>query len=84
MPSTHSAHDVILALAAERGPGKTFCPSEAARRMAEDWRPLMPEIRRVADALAAQGQLHITQGGETVEAETAEGPIRLGLPGKAP
>ena len=84
MLSTHSAREAILALAAERGPGKTFCPSEAARRMAEDWRPLMPEIRRVADALAAEGRLRITQGGETVEAETAEGPIRLGLPGEAP
>ena len=84
MPWMPSARDAILALAAERGPGKTFCPSEAARRMAEDWRPLMPEVRREAGALAAQGRLRITQGGETVEAEKAEGPIRLGLPGEAP
>ena len=80
MPWMPSARDVILALAAERGPDATFCPSEAARRMAEDWRPLMPEVRREADALAAQGRLRVTQAGEVVTAQTARGPIRLGLP----
>ena len=84
MPWMPSARDAILALAAERGPDATFCPSEAARRMADDWRPLMPEVRRAADALAAEGRLRITQGGETVGAETARGPIRLRLAGGAP
>ncbi|MFP7570864.1 DUF3253 domain-containing protein [Marivita sp. S2033] len=65
----------LMALARERGPGKTFCPSEAARQLAQDWRPLMPEIRRLAGSLPLQA----TQKGKIVDAETASGPIRLGL-----
>ncbi len=69
--------NVLLDLAHQRGVGKTFCPSEAARRLADDWRPLMPEVRRVAASL----DLRATQKGETVDPVTAKGPIRLGLPG---
>ena len=28
--------------------GTTFCPSEVARSLSEDWRPLMPLVRQVA------------------------------------
>ncbi|WP_308916445.1 DUF3253 domain-containing protein [Jannaschia sp. LMIT008] len=64
---------VLHALAAERT-GRTFCPSEAARRLAPDeWRPLMDDVRRVA---AAEG-LRATQGGAVVDVRTARGPIRL-------
>lgn len=66
---------VLMALAEVRGPSKTFCPSEAARRLAEDWRPLMPEVRRVAATLP----LRATQGGEPVDPLAASGPIRLSL-----
>lgn len=64
-----------MALAEARGPGKTFCPSEAARRLSDDWRALMPEIRRVAAGLGLQA----TQKGHPVDPLTARGPIRLGL-----
>ncbi len=63
----------LLALAAERGPGKSFCPSEAARRLSPDWRALMPELRRVAASLP----LIATQRGVPVDPVTARGPIRL-------
>ena len=46
----------ILALAAERGAEKTLCPSEVARALRaeeETWRALMPQVRQVAQALAA-------------------------------
>lgn len=52
---------------------KTFCPSEAARRVAEDWRPLMPLVREVARDM----DLRATQGGDEVDPVTARGPIRL-------
>ncbi|MBS0126306.1 DUF3253 domain-containing protein [Thetidibacter halocola] len=65
----------LMALAAERGSARSFCPSEAARRLATDWRPLMPEIRRVAATLP----LRATQKGAPVDPLTARGPIRLSL-----
>ena len=64
-----------MALAQRRGPGKTFCPSEVARAVAEDWRPLMPAVRRVA----AELPLSATQTGQPVDPRDARGPIRLGL-----
>ncbi|MBJ3762651.1 DUF3253 domain-containing protein [Maribius pontilimi] len=65
----------LMTLARERGPDKSFCPSEAARAVAQDWRPLMDDVRRVAATLP----LSATQGGEPVDPETAKGPIRLSL-----
>jgi hypothetical protein len=66
---------MLLTLAAARSP-KTFCPSEAARALATNWRPLMPEVRRVAATLP----LVATQKGHPVDPLTAKGPIRLGQP----
>lgn len=70
----------ILELVAERGPGKTFCPSEVARALGADWRALMPEVRRVAGILVREGLVEATQRGERVDPETARGAIRLGRP----
>jgi hypothetical protein len=67
--------EVLMDLAHRRGRGASFCPSEAARSLAEDWRPLMPEVRRVAAGLP----LRATQKGAAVDPRTARGPIRLGL-----
>ena len=64
-----------MALAAARGPDKTFCPSEAARKLCEDWRGVMPDVRRVAATLP----LRATQKGTPVDPLVAKGPIRLGL-----
>lgn len=83
----------ILALLAERGPGKTICPSEAARAVApttEDghealtWRALMEPARRAAARLAGAGQIEVTQRGEVVDMQTAQGPVRLRLRSEAP
>ncbi len=63
---------VLRALAARRT-GGSFCPSEAARALAQDWRPLMPEVRRVA----AEIGLYATQKGVPVDPLSARGPIRL-------
>lgn len=67
---------VILDLALARGRGRSFCPSEAARILAEDWRSLMPEVREVA---AGMPEIMATQGGVEVDPVTAGGPIRLRL-----
>ena len=75
----------ILELLAARAPGATICPSDAARALAPGdeaaWRALMPQVRRVADALKARGLLRITaQGVELPSAQDANGPIRLARP----
>ena len=66
----------IVDLARHRGAEKTVCPSDVARALAEEWRPLMPEIRRIAKTLP---QIRATQRGVEVDPVTAKGPIRLGL-----
>lgn len=67
---------VLMNLALERGRGKTFCPSEAARRLSpSDWRALMPQVRRVAVTLP----LRATQRGREADLRTARGPVRLSL-----
>ena len=72
----------VTEVAQARGPDRTSCPSEVARSLAggQDFRPLMPHVREAAAALAERGELVVTQKGRTVDARSAEGPIRLGLP----
>lgn len=69
----------IRAAVHARGQGKTICPSEVARALADDWRPLMPDVRRVASTMAAAGEIAVTRKGAPVDAGIARGPIRLGL-----
>ncbi len=70
----------ILSLLADRGPGKTICPSDAARAVAGDgFRPLMEPTRRVAAQLVGEGRIEVTQRGEVVDLASVRGPIRLRL-----
>ena len=75
-----------MELLAERDPGATICPSEAARRVGseEDWRLLMWPARQAARRLTAAGRIEITQGGRVVDPADARGPIRLRLAGATP
>ena len=75
-PSDTEIAKVLMDLAYERGAGKTFCPSEAARKLDPvNWRALMSDVRRVA----AETALVATQKGKVVDPACARGPIRLGL-----
>jgi hypothetical protein len=68
----------ILELLERRGPGKTICPSDAARAVAAtEFRPLMDTARAAAAELVADGEIEVTQGGEVVDIAQARGPIRL-------
>ena len=74
--------EAILTLLAERGAGKTICPSEAARRVAASddrtaWEPLMEPARAAARRLVARGRVVITQHGHAVDPSHAKGPIRI-------
>jgi len=73
------AERAILELLAQRDPGKTICPSDAARAMGGDdgFRPLMPVVRDAARALVAEGRIEVTQRGEPVDPDRARGAIRL-------
>lgn len=68
----------ILELCAARGPEKSICPSEAARRLwPEGWRARLDEVRRVGAALAADGRIDITQKGVRAPPDAPlRGPIR--------
>ena len=67
---------VLLALAEARGATRSFCPSEAARRLSADWRPLMPNVRRVG----AEVGLRATRKGIEIDPLTARGPFRFSKP----
>ncbi|MDP9052162.1 MAG: DUF3253 domain-containing protein [Acidobacteriota bacterium] len=70
----------ILALLHARGPGKTICPSDAARAIdPEQWRSLMQPVRDAALRLVSARRIVITQHGRPVDPATAKGPIRLRL-----
>lgn len=72
--------EAIRRAVADRGPGKTVCPSEVAQSLADGVpaQSLMPHVREAAAALAERGEIAVTQGGRSVDARTARGPIRLG------
>lgn len=80
-PTWEDAERAIVDLLARRDPGKTICPSDAARALGGDdgFRPLMPLVRDAARALVARGELDVTQSGEVVDLDTARGAIRLRL-----
>jgi hypothetical protein len=71
--------EAILRLTAERGPDKSICPSEAARALAGEarWQVLLPQVRRVAAALALEERIVITKKGKPVEPQNFKGVIRL-------
>ena len=79
--STAEAERAIRELLEQRGPGKTICPSDAARRLGgdESFHELMPLVREVAGAMVRRGGLEVTQGGKVVDLDAARGAIRLRL-----
>lgn len=74
--SDDDLREAILAQVAGLRPGTTCCPSEVARALAPDWRPLMAPLRHVALALAAEGRISVTQKGRPAGPDP-RGPIRL-------
>ena len=71
--------DAILALARDRAPAKTICPSDAARAVGGDqWRDLMEQARDIARDLARAGEVDIMQRGEVIDPDAEwRGPIRI-------
>jgi len=62
----------------QRGPDKTTCPSEIARKLfPNDWRRQMKSIVEAAIELHQQGKVVITQKGLSVDVDHIKGPIRI-------
>ena len=71
----------ILALAHARGADSSTCPSDAARAVTDDWRPLLPRARELARELARTGQVRLTQRNRLLDPDGEwRGPIRIRLP----
>ncbi len=77
MSDSHTIEAEILRLATERGAGKSVSPSEVARALRPDWRPLLSAVRRAAVRLASAGHIDILRHGKPVAPEAARGVIRL-------
>ena len=68
----------IQTLLAERAPGATICPSEAARRIAGpqgDWRTAMEAVHAATDTLAASGTIALSWKGAPMQKR--RGPYRI-------
>lgn len=83
MPTANddTAAGQIRAALAERGAGKTVCPSEIARRLAGadgDWRSRMSDVHAAVDALFAAGQVALSWKGRAMSGR--QGPYRIRLP----
>ncbi len=69
----------ILQIARERGEEKSFCPSEVARALSEEWRPLLTHVRAAARRLAEEGRIDILRHGKPILPSEIKGVIRLRL-----
>lgn len=76
----HALAAAILELLDKLAAGSTICPSQAARKVATDWEPLMERARMAARRLQSAGACVILQKGVRVDPSTARGPIRIGRP----
>jgi uncharacterized protein DUF3253 len=74
----------MLRLVAERGAGKTVCPSEVARALGgphpDGWGPLMGPVRRTAVRLMKGGRVLILRKGRPVDPDDFRGVYRLAPP----
>ncbi|MEM9026235.1 MAG: DUF3253 domain-containing protein [Verrucomicrobiota bacterium] len=79
MSESYPIESVMMELLEKRGSGKSCCPSEVARLLSNEWRPLMKEINVIARKLAKDGRIRITQKGQKVDPDSLKGPYRIRL-----
>lgn len=71
----------ILRLVEQTGPGKSICPSEAAREaFPEDWQARMKAVRAAAVGLARKGEVVILRKGKPADPNDFKGVYRLAQP----
>lgn len=80
--ATAQIEETMLALVAERGEGKTICPSEVARAIAGEhpdaWGRLMQPVRKVAVRLTKEGRVAIMRKGKRADPDDFKGVYRIG------
>lgn len=76
-PAPAEVEAAILKLVAAREGAASICPSEVARALASEWRPLLFVVRQAAVRLAASGQIEILRKGKPVPPEAVRGVVRL-------
>jgi len=65
-------------LLCERGPQKTICPSEVARRAyPETWRSHMAQVHALAEDKAKAGHIRLLKNGQPIEPESRRGVYRI-------
>ncbi len=76
---------LLLELCARLPPGRTLCPTDAAKAFAEargeddlGWRSHLSAVRRTAVRLALDGRLAITRKGRIVDPGDFRGVYRIG------
>lgn len=85
--SNRTLEQMIIDLCIAQGPGKTICPTDAAKAFAiergEDnlaWRRWLQQVRSTAVGMSRKGELVIYRKGKPADPETFRGVYRLGLP----
>lgn len=76
-PSRDMLEAEILRQTDARGYAASICPSEVARALAGDWRPLMGAVRDAAVGLVRTGRIDILRKGRPVAPDEVRGVIRL-------
>ena len=80
-PTADEIEAAILALLAERGPGRSIAPEDAARAAGgADWHALLSAVRNAAQRLARAGRIAILRKGKPVDPDAFKGVYRLALP----
>jgi hypothetical protein len=69
----------IIRQTTARGTQASICPSEVARALAVEWRPLLGPVRRAAFDLARAGRIEVLRKGRPVDPDAVRGVIRLRL-----
>jgi hypothetical protein len=85
MPNDDEIAGVMFTLLQSRAEHATICPSEVARVLEPvHWRPLMPQIRALAEALARAGRVELRQRGKVIAPfSRIRGPLRIALSRRA-
>jgi hypothetical protein len=69
----------ILRQAEAVGAARSLCPSDIAKALSPDWRPLLSSVRKAAIMLAVAGRIDILRKGRPIDPTQTHGVIRLRL-----
>lgn len=83
-PAEAAVAAAILDLVTAAGPAASIDPSDAAKALSPEWRPLLGPVRQAALKLAREGRIDILRKGKPVDPGEMRGVIRLRLRAEPP